>query len=82
MLAKEIKEKDPKVRSEDAFEIFSNIKNIFVNIPLVFVFRVNYTNTPKVWKNQTQYTQFPRNDMALCSKKILESWLEKRYPPK
>lgn len=51
MLAKEIKEKDPKVRSEDAFEIFSNIKNIFVNIPLVFVFRVNYTNTPKVWKN-------------------------------
>lgn len=50
-MAKEMKEKDPKVRSENIFEIFSNIKNIFVNIPLVFVFRVNYTNTPNVWKN-------------------------------
>lgn len=48
---KKFKKKTPKVRSEDIFETSSNIKNIFVNIPFVFVFRANYTNTPKVWKN-------------------------------
>jgi len=48
---KKFKKKNPKLEVRIFLRYFQIFSNIFVNIPLVFVFRVNYTNTPKVWKN-------------------------------